>query len=320
MRLLVIGGTEFVGRHLVERAVAGGHEVTVFHRGVTEPAELPPVEHLHGDRDGGLGVLRGRKWDAAIDVCGYVPRLVRDSARLLAGAADRYCFISTESVYAEPLPPAVNEGSPLATIRNKKSEDVDASYGPLKVLCEEEVIEAFGAERALIVRPGYIVGPHDSTDRFTYWVRRLARGGEVLAPGVPETALQCIDARDLAAFTLDHAERGTSDVFNADGPPVAWGEFLESCRRAADSEASVTWAPEVWLLGRGLTGEDLPLWEPGLEAVIDFSKAVAVGLAHRSFRQTVGDTLAWDRARGLPEMATGLTTEREIGLLSALRS
>jgi 2'-hydroxyisoflavone reductase len=321
VRLLVIGGTEFVGRHLVQRAVAAGHEVTVFHRGVTEPAELPSVGHLHGDRDGGLGVLEGHTWDAVVDVCGYVPRLVRDSARMLADAALLCCFISTESVYADPLPSSITESSPLASLDDPTSEDVDVHYGALKVLCEREVAAAFGRERSLIVRPGYVVGPHDPTDRFTYWVRRMTLGGEALAAGSPEAMLQCIDARDLASFVIELVERVTADVFNADGPPVEWGTFLETCRNSGGAGTTVTWVPEARLLEDELTAEDLPLWEPAQEAVVDLAKPLGAGLTHRGLEQTVRDTLAWDRARGFPEpMAAGLKQERERELLSAYRS
>ena len=228
MQLLVIGGTHFVGRAFVEDAVERGHEVTVFHRGPAEPEGFPQVEHVHGDRDGGLDGLTGRAWDAAIDTCGYVPRVVRDSARLLSDAVRRYTFISTLSVYPDDAPAGCNEGTPTHQPPFPDTEEItDESYGPLKVGCEREALDAFSG-RCLVVRPGYIVGPHDPSDRFTYWVRRGAAGGRMLAPGPQDHALQVVDVRDLGAFTLDHVEAGTADIFGVVGPrePLTWGEAV----------------------------------------------------------------------------------------------
>ena len=246
MQLLVIGGTHFVGRALVEDAVERGHEVTVFHRGPAEPAGFPPVEHVHGDRDGGLEGLAGRTWDAAIDTCGYVPRVVRDSARLLADAVRSYTFISTLSVYPDDAPAGCNEGTPTHQPPFPDTEEItDESYGPLKVACEREALDAFSG-RCLVVRPGYIVGPHDPSDRFTYWVRRAAAGGRMLAPGPQDHALQVVDVRDLGAFTLDHVEAGTADVFGVVGPhePLTWGEaFPLWYRRPTRTPSSNGWTP-----------------------------------------------------------------------------
>lgn len=218
MKLLVIGGTHFVGRHAVEQAVERGHEVTVFHRGGSEPGDgFPDIEHVHGDRDGGLSPLKGRAWDAALDTCGYVPRVVRKSVRLL-GIAGHYTFVSSLSVYPDDVDQGATEATPGHGPPFPDTEEItDESYGPLKVACELKVQGAFPG-RALIVRPGFIVGPYDPIDRFTYWVRRAAMGGEMLAPEPPDLRVQIIDVRDLAAFVIDHAEAGTSDVFNATGP------------------------------------------------------------------------------------------------------
>jgi 2'-hydroxyisoflavone reductase len=181
VRLLVLGGTQFVGRALVEAALHGGHEVTLFHRGRTNADLFPEAEHVLGDRDGGLDLLRGRAWDACLDVCGYVPRVVRQSADLLRGAVGRYVFVSTISVYASLAEPAV-EGSPLAELADTAVEEITGeTYGGLKVLCEREVERAFGDD-ALVIRPGFVVGPHDPTGRFTYWAHRAAAGGEMLVP------------------------------------------------------------------------------------------------------------------------------------------
>ena len=320
MRLLVIGGTHFVGRALVEGAVERGHDVTVFHRGPGESEGFPPVEHVHGDRDGGLDALRGRAWDAAIDTCGYVPRVVRESARLLADMVRTYAFISTLSVYPDDAPPGCNEETPTYQPPFPDTEEITAeSYGPLKVACELEALGAFPG-RCLVVRPGYIVGPHDPTDRFTYWVRRAAAGGRMLAPGPQDHALQVVDVRDLAAFTLDHVEAGTADVFGVVGPrePLTWGEAVPALVAAAAAGTELAWVDAPFLRERINDEEgELPLWDidyPGLHS-FDAGKAIGAGLHHRSLAQTIADTLAWDRGRGA--LKVGLTPERERELLQA---
>jgi 2'-hydroxyisoflavone reductase len=316
MRLLLIGGTEFVGRHVLEQAVAGGHEVTVFHRGVTEPQDLPDVEHLHGDRDGDLVAVGGRRWDAAVDVCGYAPRIVRLSADALADAVDRYCFVSTESVYAEPLPPVVTERSPLATLA--AAQGAWGSYGPLKVLCERVVRTVFG-DRALIVRPGYVVGPRDPTDRFTCWVRRSSLGGTMLAPGNGHDHIQFVDARDLGSFVVGSIEAGASGAFNADGQPIELETLLGTCARVAGATTRVVWISEDDVRQRHLE-EAFPMWD-GSEyggVVMDASRARAAGLSNRPAEETIADTLAWDRERGLPPLKAGMTPERETQLLGSL--
>jgi 2'-hydroxyisoflavone reductase len=319
MRILVIGGTQFVGRHLVEQAVERGHEVGVFHRGGSEPSDdgFPSVEHLHGDRDGGLDALDGRTWDWVIDVCGYVPRVVRASAEL--GAAPRYLFVSTESVYAEPLPPVVTEESPLAEMDDPTVEAITGeTYGPLKVLCERAVADVYGAQ-ALVVRPGFVVGPHDPTDRFTWWVRRVARGGRMPAPGGQEYPFQFTHGRDLGAFMVTLVEAGASGAFNADGEPVGLGDLLETIARVAGTQVEPVWAPESWLDEHGIDDEAFPMWEPGASGLVtmDASKARAHGLDHRSLERTVRETLEWDRSRGLPPLTAGLTAEDEASLLTA---
>ena len=223
--------------------MARGHEVTVFHRGTTEPAELPPVEHVHGDRDGGLGVLGGRTWDVALDTCAYVPRQVREVVQTLADAVEHYGFVSTLSVYPDEMPAGGTERSAVHPAPYPDTEEVDdQTYGPLKVACELEALGGF-AGRCLIVRPGYIVGPHDPTDRFTYWVLRASEDGEMLAPAPAEEALQVVDVRDLAAFTLDHLEARTDDVFGVVGPEgsLTWGAFLRGAAEVAGSNPDLTW-------------------------------------------------------------------------------
>src|SRR6478672_8232941 len=219
MRLLVLGGTQFLGRHLVEVALREGDAVTIFHRGRTNPDLFAgQVERISGDRDGGLDALAGGEWDAVVDTCGYVPRVVAASARALADRCGHYTFVSTESVYGDVGEPGLDESAPVAVLDDPATEVVDGeTYGGLKALCEEAA-EAAMPGRVLNVRPGLIVGPHDPSDRFTYWPRRLARGGEVLAPGSAEGLVQVIDARDLAEWAVRMVEGGKTGVYNATGP------------------------------------------------------------------------------------------------------
>lgn len=324
MKLLVIGGTHFVGRAVVEDAAARGHDVTVFHRGSEEPEGFPDVEHLHGDRDGGLDVLRGRDWDAALDTCGYVPRVVRDSAQLLAENVGTYAFISTLSVLPDEAPPASNEDTPIHQPPFPDTEEItNESYGPLKVACELEAQAAFPG-RCLIVRPGYIVGPNDPTDRFTYWMRRARTGGEMLAPGPDDGALQVVDVRDLGGFTLDHLEKATADVFGVIGPaePLTWIAFLPLVCESAGAGTSLTWVDRPFLesqLGDELD-EAFPLRDYPYQSLhrYDARKAIAAGLRHRPLEETIADTLAWDRDRG--PLKAGITFEREQELLATRRA
>jgi 2'-hydroxyisoflavone reductase len=325
MDLLVLGGTRFLGRHLAEAALGAGHRVTLFHRGRTGADLFPGAEHVQGDRDGGLGALAGRRWDAVMDTSGYVPRLVRDSARALAGAAGHYTFVSSISAYAAPIASGSDEDAPLATLADPATETVSGgSYGGLKAACEREVNAAFG-DRALIVRPGLIVGPHDSTDRFPYWPRRLARGGDVLAPGTPALPVQVIDARDLAAWMLAMAGRRGAGVCNAVGPAtqLTMGECLERVRVAVGSDARLVWVDEPFLLARGVEPwMELPLWVTGEDighSEVNAARARALGLSFRPLEETARDTLAWDLAR--PEEARAaspaLKPGREAELLAA---
>lgn len=322
MRLLFIGGTEFVGRHMVEAALARGHEVTLFNRG-TNPNIPPGVERLTGDRDGGLEVLRGRTWDVVIDTPGYVPRVVRQSAELLADAVERYVFISTIAVYGDQFAPGVTETAPLATLDDPATETVtNRTYGGLKVLCEQEVRRVYGDGRSLILRPGYIVGPFDPTDRFTYWVIRAARGGEMLAPGSPDAPMQFIDARDLAEFALRLIEWRAAGIYNVTGPakPLTWGECLETARRVTGGDTFFTWVPDEFLLEQklGRTGQ-LPLWVPKQFAGVhsaSIEKALRDGLQTRPLGETIADTLEWRQEVERP-LAAGLDSDHEAELLAA---
>lgn len=321
MKLLVLGGTQFLGRHIVQGALDRGWTVTMFNRGQTRAELFPDVERIIGDRDGGLDALRGGTWDAVIDPSGYVPRVVAQSAKALAGCAAHYTFISTISVYADPKP-GMTEDAALATLPDPASEDVTAHYGALKALCEQVVREEM-AGRALIIRPGLIVGPYDPTGRFTYWPVRIARGGRVLAPRADQP-VQIIDVRDLAAWTLDLTERRVTGTFNGTGPQtqLRLGELLTLCRDALKSDAHFVHADDAFLEAQKIgPWMELPLWLPGPEGLlsVDVSRAFASGLRCRSIGETARDTLASYERGDTPTPANaGLSVEKEAAALAAL--
>jgi 2'-hydroxyisoflavone reductase len=315
LELLLIGGPKFLGYALIEAALARGHEITTFNRGQTNPDLFPEVERLHGDRDGGLGALEGRTWDAAVDTSGYVPRLVRDSAQLLAGSVDRYVFVSSISYYADYREPRA-ESDPAEELGDlpvdRLLEDY-ANYGALKALCEQEAERAFG-DRAVVVRPGLIVGPNDPTDRFTYWPRRAQRGGPTLAPGPPDYPVQMIDVRDLAGWMIRLVEDGRSGPFNATSPPgaITFASMLDAC----DVREAV-WVTEDFLEEHGVEGwSDLPCWiAPGNRdfaafQLVPVDRAVEAGLELRPLSETARDVPEWSGK-------AGLTAEREGELLAA---
>lgn len=324
MQLLIIGGTRFLGRALVEAALAAGHKVTLFNRGQSNPDLFPDLEHVTGDRDGGLDALEGRRWDAVIDTCGYVPRVVRASAEMLATAVDHYIFISTISVYADFTTIGISEQSPLGTIDDETVEEIDGeTYGPLKVLCEQAVDAAMGM-RSLHVRSGLIVGPHDPTDRFTYWPVRVARGGAMLAPGNPEQAVQFIDVRDIAEWTIGAAEQRLTGPYNITGPAqrLTMRKLLETCQQASQSNAHCTWVSEKFLLDNEVAPfSEMPLWVPAEMAglgTVNCGKALGNGLRTRPLTTTIRDTLNWHATRPADhQWRAGLTPEREAELLNA---
>lgn len=322
MKLLIIGGTRFLGRAIVDEGRALGHTLTLFNRGHSNPKLFPDVEQIHGDRNGSLDVLRGRRWDAVIDTCGYVPRTVRASAEFLSGAVDHYTFISTLSVYAEPLPADANENAPVGTLADASIEEITGeTYGPLKVLCERAATEAMDG-RALLVRSGLIVGPHDPTDRFTYWPVRVARGGEVLAPLAPDYGVQFIDARDIARWALRATEARLTGPYNVTGPrrPLPLGELLDTARALSNSDARFTWVDEAFLSAHEVAPfTEMPLWVPAEAAgfnAFNIDRALLAGLSFRTLEETVGDTLAWAATRpaGYTTRA-GLAPDREAALL-----
>jgi 2'-hydroxyisoflavone reductase len=320
VRLLVLGGTKFLGRHAVDAALAAGHDVTIFTRGETNPELFPEAEHLTGDRDGKLDALTGRTWDGVVDTSGYVPRVVRQSAELLRDAVGRYVFVSSISVYDDFSEP-VDESSPVAQLDDPATEEIMEAYGALKAACEEVVEEVF-ADRSARVRAGLIVGPYDPTDRFTYWPRRIALGGDVLGPGRPDAPVQFVDVRDLARWLVELALHGPGGTFNATGPaePLTFAQLLERARVAIGSEANVVWVDDEHVLAAEVQPwTELPLWLPGDEyaglARADISRALAAGLRFRPVEETILDTLAWDRS--VPGDRPTLAHEREQEILAA---
>lgn len=333
MNVLVLGGTVFLGRHVVAALLARGHVPTLFNRGRSAPDAFPGVEQLRGDRSAGaegLAALAGQRWDAVVDCCGYVPRVVGASTARLRDAVGRYVFISTISVYRDFSRPGIDEDAPVAELDDPTTEDVPAHYGALKAACERVVADAFG-ERASIVRPGLIVGPHDPTGRFTYWVERAERGGEILAPEGGALPVQFIDVRDLAAWIVTLLERDVGGTFNATDAGSTLGALLDACIAAAGTadRACVTYVAADFLQGHGVapwTG--LPLWvtadDIGIHR-ISIDRARAAGLAWRPLAGTVADTLRWSRdvrAAGGTTTASrfgrvGPTPEREAELLAA---
>jgi 2'-hydroxyisoflavone reductase len=290
--------------------------VTFFNRGKTNPELYPEVERLVGDRAGELDALRGRSWDAVVDTCGYLPGTVQASASALADSG-MYCFVSSISVYRD-FTEVNDEESPVAELGDHPADEVtDESYGPLKALCEDAARDVFGA-RALVVRPGLIVGPYDPTGRFTYWPHRIARGGEVLAPAPPESPTQVIDVRDLGTWIVDLCAVRASGTYNATHPGVSLEHLLATCRQVASSDAEITWVSPEFLVDHDV-GEwmELPLWlvDPALECAdrVDVSRALEAGLTFRPLEETVRGTL--DEAETTD--AAGLRPEREAELLAA---
>jgi len=327
MKLLIIGGTIFLGRHLVEIARAHGHDVTLFNRGKHNPDLFPDVERIQGDRREDLSMLEGRHWDAVIDTCGYFPRDVRSMARALAGATDHYTFVSSISVYSDMSAPGIDENGAVGELAE---EDIDAiteitgeNYGPLKALCEAAAEEEMPG-RTVSVRAGLIVGPWDPTDRFTYWPHRARLGGEILAPGAPDAPVQFIDVRDLAAWIILMAENRHTGVYNATGPghTLTMGHLLDECVAAADNGAHLSWVDEPFLMEHEVgPWMEMPLWIPATPEHagfnhVDCARAIENGLTYRPVRETVRDTMAWDAT--LPagrELRAGMKPEREEELL-----
>lgn len=325
MKLLVLGGTKFLGRAAVEAALARGDEVTLFNRGQTGAELFPEVEKLRGDRDGNLSALEGREWDAVIDPSGYVPRIVRGSAELLRGSVGHYLFVSSGSVYADPKP-GFDETAPTEELTEPDTEEVMAHYGALKAACERVVAEVF-PDAHTNVRSGLIVGPNDPTGRFTYWPLRVAAGGELLAPAPPERSVQFIDVRDLGEWMVEACEQRHVGTFNATREQLRFDELLAAC-----GDANAVWVSDEFLLEHGVEPfSELPLWIPGAAAAFmegDVSKAVAAGLRFRPLEATIRDTVAWAHQegeqlvtdRGLRQGRAGLDPAKEAELLEAWKA
>ncbi len=338
MKILILGGTVFIGRHLVEAALHKGHEVSLFNRGHTDKTLFPDVENLRGDRHQNLQALMGRQWDAVIDTSGYLPSAVRASAEVLQ-SVETYVFISSGSVYQDLDSAYLNESSSVQKISDEdlteaeKTRTVESPtaaaygehYGALKARCEE-VLEEILPGRVLIIRPGLVVGPYDYSNRFPYWLQRVAKGGECLAPGRPDVSISVIDARDLAAWTIAMAEKRQTGTYNATGKQsgLTFGTFLHSCKTVTESDAAFTWVDADFLLERGVQPWlELPLWLPkefqGL-MLIDDKEAVAKGLIYRPIETTCADTFSWLKSQAPSfKLEAGLEGEKERSVLQAWR-
>ena len=337
MKILIIGGTSFLGRHLATAALALCHEVTLFHRGQHSWHGLAPVEEIFGDRNEDLQKLAHREWDAVIDTCGYLPQTVKASAAALEKAVGKYVFISSVSVYADFSHPNYTETSPLATLSSEqesearridpKAEITPAAlgdlYGALKARCEQEV-QLIYADNTLVVRPGLIVGPFDPSDRFTYWAHRVMQSGPVLAPGSPNRLVQFIDARDLARWIMEMVARKATGTYNATSKPfeLTFGQLLETMKAATSSDATFQWVSEAFLQQQGVKAwSEMPLYLPEsasetsgfLSANID--RALAQKLTFRPLLETIQATIAW-RATQPGPMKAGISLERERKLLA----
>jgi 2'-hydroxyisoflavone reductase len=328
LRVLILGGTGFIGPHFVDALTAAGHTVTLFNRGRRNPRAVAGVETLIGDRNGKLDALRNRNWDAVIDNSGYVPRDVQASAELLADRVQHYVFISSISAYADLKSPGIDEDHALARLADPTTTQItNESYGGLKVLCEAAV-ERIYRERATIIRPTYIVGPGDTSDRFTYWPVRVQRGGDMLAPGSPGDPIQFIDARDLAAFVRGVVEQRIAGRYNACNQPraVTMGDVLETSKRLTGSNARFHWASAAFLSEHQLVdSNEIPIWAPteGVlagAALVSPARAVAKGLKFTPLETTLRDTLAWQAKRPAEQqkLQAGLSPERERELLKLL--
>jgi 2'-hydroxyisoflavone reductase len=329
-KILIMGGTGFLGPALVDAARKRGHTLTLFNRGKTRPGLFSEaeIEQLHGDRDGKMEALAGdRRWDVVIDTSGYVPRIVKQSVDLLAPRVEQYIFISSISVYADVSKPGLDETGAVETVPDEKSEEVRKHYGGLKALCEKTVAQV-APDKTTVIRPGLIVGPGDPTDRFSYWPLRIARGGEVLAPGDGKDPVQIIDVRDLAEWTIGLVERRVLGTFNATGPVKAMPmkDMLAGCLKGTGGNAKLTWVPASFLEEQKVAPwQDMPAWLPATgetagSGLVSNARAVKQGLRFRPVTDTAKDTVAWFKTLPADRQAkprAGLTPERETEVLKA---
>lgn len=329
LRVLIFGGTGFIGPHFVRTLRARGHAITLFNRGKRNPRLFTDVETLIGDRNGQVDAIKGREWDVVIDDSGYVPKNVKLTTDILKGHAGHYIFVSSISAYADLTPPGIDEDYKLATLADPATEEItDTTYGALKAACEKTVEQAFGGNSA-VLRPTYIVGPGDTSDRFTYWPVRAARGGEMLAPGSPADPIQFVDVRDLADFMRLCVENRISGSYNVCNPPgaVTIGELLETAKRVSGATTKIIWAPADFLdKNQALKGNEVPIWAPTTgelagATLVSSARAVAKGLRFRPVETTVRDTLAWHAQRPAEQqqkLRAGFTSERETELIKLL--
>ncbi|MDQ3022571.1 MAG: NAD-dependent epimerase/dehydratase family protein [Bacteroidota bacterium] len=322
MNILILGGTVFLGRALVNSALTRNHNITLFNRGIHNPEIFPEAEKLTGDRNGNLDALKGRTFDAVIDTCGHVPRIVRESAELLKDSTAHYTFISSISAYKDFSKNGINEDSEAAVVTDGKTDEMTMeNYGPLKALCEKAVEEVY-KDRALNIRPGLIVGENDWSDRFTYWIHRISQGGKVLAPDAKKSHTQFIDVKDLADWIIKMSEEKKSGLYNATGPDynLTLEKLFDECRKVSGSDAEIVWVSEKYLADENVTPwTEIPLWVQEEDAGVnnvDVSKAIKHGLKFRPLAETLKDTLEFDKTRKDYTLRAGLKADKEVELLS----
>ncbi len=323
LKVLILGGTNFLGPHLVEKLQEHGHKVTLFNRGTQDSSFLNNVERLPGNREGDLEALKNRFWDAIIDTSGHLPRLVEDSSKILAKATNHYTFISTIGVYQDFLALNSDENYPLAKLEDETNEEInEKTYGALKASCEK-VIGQYFPHRFLIIRPGLIVGPRDDTNRFAYWPLRLLEGGEILAPGSPQQIIQLIDVRDLAKWIVTRVEQQVTGIYNAIGPlhPLSFEEVLKTGLQLSKNKGELTWVSEDFLIEHKVQDwTELPLWlsykrqMPGF-LNINAKKAIEAGLTFRPLIQTLSDIIEWEKQHRKENASLGIDRKKEQHLL-----
>jgi len=327
-QILILGGTGFIGPHMVREALRRGHSVTLFNRGRTNNKIFQDLETVKGDRGGDLSVLSGRRWDAVVDNSGYVPRHVQNSAQVLSKNIAHYLYVSTISTYAS-FAEANDEDSPLAVIEDESIEEVTGeTYGPLKALCEKRARQEIGDDRLTILRPTYICGPGDHTDRFSYWPTRTASGGDMLWPGTPSHRIQIIDVKDLANFVVDSIEQRIMGTFNTVTPVDSYsmGDLLEDSQAITATTVNPVWVDEEFIDKHEIAeGRNLPIWHPRVgenaqASSVNGARARAAGLRNRPVRETIRDLMSWWttlRAERTSQPRAGLSAEREAELIAA---
>ena len=341
LKILILGGTGFIGPHMVHEALRRGHEISLFNRGRTNRTLFPGLELLVGDRNNQLDALKGRRWDAVVDNSGYVPRHVAASAQLLSSAVSHYIYVSSVSAYAamsgnltaadyhDVDVPNLEYESPLVTMPDETVEEVTSeTYGPLKVLCERAATEAMGEDRITILRPTWVAGPGYNSDRFTYWPVRVSRGGEMLVPGSPADRIQIVDVRDMANFVVDSLEQRITGIYNMVNPPGTYsmGQFMADCQPLVANAASLTWVDLPFIEANGLYASgQLPIWAPvsgdtRSDAIVNGDRSFAKGMKTRPERETIRDILQWwptlsEERRS--NIRAGMSAEREAEMLAA---